>query len=75
MSQDATIAALAALLHEARRLHNQTVRNSTEVEAWHRATDMALRRYYVAYDHNSAKDEYYAPERVAHREMIRGLFR
>jgi hypothetical protein len=70
---DAQTRALLALLFEARRLENQTVRNSDEVDRWHSAVDLVLRES-GEQEFQDPKAELNAPHRVAHREWVRNIF-
>lgn len=64
--------ALLALLFEARRLNNQTVRKADEVDDWHRTVDIVLRTSPNG-GHHDPEAEWGAPKRVAHRKFIRDM--
>lgn len=65
------ISLLQAALAEARRLGNQTVRDSREVVASHKAMDDLL----AGCEHDDPKERYDDPERVANRKWMREMFR
>lgn len=63
---------LVDLLKQARRLNNQTVRNTHELDAWHCAVDRALS---AEEDGDTELDQRYdAPARVEHRKFVNALF-
>ena len=66
----ATKKELVALLMEARRLENKTVRTTDEVAAWHRRTDRALE----GQPGDDAAQRYDAPDYVAHRRRVDAMF-
>jgi hypothetical protein len=66
----ASKATLIALLVEARRLENKTVKTTDEIAAWHRKTDRAL--YGRLGD--DASQRYDAPAYVEHRRFVDLLF-
>lgn len=64
---------LLELLFEARRLHNKIVRNSNEMDNWHRRVDAVLRE--AGGEFADPDEECDAPHRVEHRKFVRGLYR
>lgn len=62
--------ALAACLREARRLHNQTVRDAAEVDAWHKEADRLL----ASSPFDDPAERWDDPARVEHREFVDRLF-
>jgi hypothetical protein len=62
---------LLACLAEGRRLHNQTVRDAAEIDAWHKQADALLDG--TRWDDPTARWD--APARVEQREFVNRLFR
>lgn len=65
------ISLLQAALAEARRLANQTVRDSYEVAANHKDIDSLL----DGCEHDDPDERYDAPTRVANRKWMDGYFK
>jgi hypothetical protein len=61
---------LIRLLLEARKLANQTVKDSNVVTSWHRRTDKAL----TGCSGDDPAERYDAPARIKHRILVDSLF-